>query len=165
MKPLDKRKLFASDDGQHSMNADQRLIRDYAKGGIESSTITSSPIAVALKAEIIALGKHDGRVTISFEPGSTFTQANGVLQGGAIASMLDMAMAFAALHRCLDGQLIATVNLNVSYLRAAPVGRFIVAGEVERIGRSLIFAKAVMHGASQTAVATASSTLSILRTN
>lgn len=144
------------------MNADQRLMRDFVRKGGRPLAITSSPLAIAVNGVIVEVGDEPARVEISFEPGNTFTQANGVVQGGAIAIMLDMAMAFAALHKCSDGQLVATANMNVSYLRAAPVAKWRVSGEVDRFGRSLIFAKATMRNMDGVIAATASSTLSIL---
>lgn len=144
------------------MNADQKLVRDFVKGGRRPLAITSSPLAIAVRGVIVDIGDEPARVEISFEPGKTFLQANGVIQGGAVAIMLDMAMAFAALHNCADGQLIATANMNVSYLRAAAIAKWSVIGEVERLGRSLIFAKASMRNVDGVIAATATSTLSIL---
>lgn len=146
------------------MNADQKLVRDFVKGGGKPLAITSSPLSIAVNATIVAVGETPARVEISFEPGPTFLQANGVIQGGVVAIMLDMAMAFAALHNCADGQYIATANMNVSYLRAAPIGKWSAAAEVERFGRSLIFTKASMRSSDGIVAATATSTLSILRT-
>lgn len=144
------------------MNADQKLVRDFVKNGGKPLAITSSPLSIAVNATIVAVGEKPARAEISFEPGSMFLQANGVIQGGAVAIMLDMAMAFAALHNCADGQYIATANMNVSYLRAAPIGKWNVLGEVERLGRSLIFTKASMQNSDGIVAATATSTLCIL---
>lgn len=147
------------------MNADQKLVRDFVKNGGHPLAITSSPLSMAVNATIVHVSEAPVRAELSFEPGPTFLQANGVIQGGAVAIMLDMAMAFAALHNCADGQLIATANMNVSYLRAAPIAKWSVVGEVERFGRSLIFAKASMQNSDGIVAATATSTLSILGGN
>ena len=103
-------------------------------------------------------------ITLEFTPDAIFVQGAGVLQGGAVSAMLDFAMAFAVLALLPAGQACTTTNANVSFLRAAPRGRYVAIGEIERRGRQLAFTRARLMAADlpERVVATASSTLLIM---
>lgn len=148
--------------GNSKMNVDQALIRRFQTDKTVHAAIESSALAEALVGRIVDLDQDAGRITLSYQPSSFFIQAEQVIQGGAIAAMVDFAMAFAALAVLPDGQSVATVNLNVAYLRAAKAGYFQATGEIERRGRSLVFTRAGLAQADGTLVATATSTLSVI---
>ena len=144
------------------MNADQVLIRDFQSGRLNPAPITSSAFAKALGGHIAGADPDNNWVELSFEPSDFFFQAEQVVQGGATATMLDLAMAFVALAAVPDGQSVATANLNVAYLRAVKAGKLRAIGEIERRGRSLIFARArLLQG--DVVVATGTSTLSVIQ--
>jgi len=144
-----------------AMNEDQILIRDFQSKRIAHAPIVSSALADALGGQISAIDPENNWIELSFEPGDFFFQAEKVIQGGATATMLDFAMAFAALAVIPDGHSVTTVSLSIAYLRAAKAGKLRATAEIERRGRSLIFtrAKLVQDGS---VVATATSTLSVL---
>ena len=107
--------------------------------------------------------RERGEVDIAFEPAALFIQGTGVLQGGAVTAMLDFAMAFAVLAKLPPQGSCATANLNTSFLRAAPQGRYRAIGVVDRCGRTMAFARAqLLEEASGKLVATASSSLVVL---
>ena len=84
------------------------------------------------------VSKEKGRIEMRFAVQAQFTIGGGQVQGGIVASMLDMAMAFAE-----DGQL-ATASLHVDILRPAKGAFLTVVGHVTRRGRRIIFAEAEM---------------------
>lgn len=125
--------------------------------------IDSNPMAIALSASLMMVEPDAGRVELAFEPAPLFIQGTNVLQGGAIAAMLDFAMAFATLANVPVGQSCATVNLGTVFLRPAPKGLYLASGEVTRRGRTLAFTQAtLMRAEDRIVVATATSTLAII---
>ncbi len=148
-------------DRSPAMNEDQILIRDFQNKKISHAPIASSRLAGALRGHISAIDPDNNWIELSYEPDEFFFQAEQIIQGGATATMLDFAMAFAALAVVPDGQSVTTVNLNLAYLRAAKAGKLRAVAEIERHGRSLIFTRAKLVQAD-TVVATGTSTLSVI---
>lgn len=66
-----------------------------------------------------------------------WTIGNGVVQGGIVTAMLDMAMAFAS-----NG--LSTASITVDILRPA-TGRLTATGTTTKKGRRLLFATAELH--------------------
>jgi len=151
-----------STDRLPAMNKDQILIRDFQRKKIAHAPIASSALANALGGRISAVDPDNNWIELSYEPGEFFFQAEQIIQGGATATMLDFAMAFAALAVVPDGQSVTTVNLNVAYLRAAKAGKLRAIAEIERRGRTLIFTRAKLLQDDDVVVATATSTLSVI---
>jgi uncharacterized protein (TIGR00369 family) len=144
-------------------NPDQALIHRFIAGGGQPLAFDANPMARALGTVLQAADLRAGQVTLAFEPDPLFIQGTGVIQGGALAAMLDFAMAFATLAQLPVGGSCATVNLNTAFLRPAPRGRYLAHGEVERRGRQLAFthARLVREDGGQT-VASATSTLALV---
>ncbi len=147
---------------QPAMNEDQILIRDFQSKRIAHAPIASSRLADALRGHISAIDSNNNWIELSYEPDEFFFQAEQIIQGGATATMLDFAMAFAALAAVQDGQSVTTVNLNIAYLRAAKAGKLRAIAEIERRGRSLIFTRARLLQQDDVVVATGTSTLSVI---
>lgn len=147
---------------QPAMNEDQILIRDFQSKRIAHAPIASSRLADALRGHISAIDSDNNWIELSYEPDEFFFQAEQIIQGGATATMLDFAMAFAALAAVQDGQSVTTVNLNIAYLRAAKAGKLRAIAEIERRGRSLIFTRARLLQQDDVVVATGTSTLSVI---
>lgn len=141
-------------------NADQALIYRFLERPDQPLAIDSNPMAVALGSQLLMVETKTGRIELGFDPDPLFIQGTGVLQGGAVAAMLDFAMAFATLAHLPVGQSCATVNLSTAFLRPAPRGRYVALGEVERRGKALAFTHArLMRAEDRIVVATATSTL------
>lgn len=149
-------------DPSPAMNEDQILIRDFQHKRISHAPIASSRLADALRGHISAIDPGNNWIELSYEPDEFFFQAEQIIQGGATATMLDFAMAFAALAVVPDGQSVTTVNLNIAYLRAAKAGKLRAIAEIERRGRSLIFTRARLLQHDEVVVATGTSTLSVI---
>nr|WP_279338747.1 PaaI family thioesterase [Sphingomonas sp. BGYR3] len=116
----------------------------------------ASPIARALGMKIISL--CDAGAVVEFSPDGTFLQGAGVMQGGAIAAMLDYAMIVSVMAAMPSGASPATTNLDLVCLRPAPLGAFRAEATIRRRTRSVIFAQADLTLADGTAVATATAT-------
>lgn len=144
------------------MNPDQRaLLALAAQPRLAPMAMAGSPLAEALQARLLQ-ASTTGEVTVSFEPGPVFTQAAGVVQGGAVSAMLDFVLAYAALLAVPEGQSVATASLNVVFLRPASAGPLLAAGRVERAGRSLVYTVAELCDGEQRRVATATAVLPVV---
>ena len=65
-------------------------------------------------------------------------QNSRVVHGGAIASLIDTAMAFAIIPLLAEGERTTTVDLTINYLRPLTSGRAIATARVLRAGRRAI---------------------------
>ena len=86
------------------------------------------------------------------------TQNHGVVHGGAIASIIDSATAFAVLTLLEPDERVTTVDLTISYLRPATKGQLFATAQVIRQGRRLFSVTAQATDDEGTLMATALST-------
>ncbi len=89
-----------------------------------------------MKPEVRSL--EDGRSELRFTTRPEFTIPTGVVQGGIVAVMLDMAMAMA----CKGG--LSTASLHFEIMRPVRGDELTVKGKLVRKGRRIIFAEAEM---------------------
>ncbi len=104
-------------------------------------------------------GSGETRVALQTRPeiGNHF----GDVHGGALATMLDVAMASAA--RSLHPESgVVTVNMSLNFLRGGQ-GRLQATGRVRQSGRSLVFCEAEVHDEAGTVVATGMGTFKVRR--
>jgi uncharacterized protein (TIGR00369 family) len=125
------------------MNPDKTLLADFlGQENPPPTPVRSNALAIELGATLLQASSAPGRVVLHCRPSALFVQGAGVLQGGALAAMLDFAMSFAGLIDAPAGKAVTTTTLNVAFLRAAPRGDYRVVGEIERLGRNVAFAHA-----------------------
>jgi uncharacterized protein (TIGR00369 family) len=105
---------------------------------------------------------REGEVALSFVVGEETLQGHGVLAGGTLASMLDFAMAAAALSCLPAGHACTTISMALQFQRPAGPGGFVARGKVERAGRRVVFTTAQLFDAQERLVASATSSLSVL---
>ena len=83
-----------------------------------------------------------GTATLSLNITRQMTQNHGVVHGGAIASLIDTATAFAIISLLSRGERVSTVDLTISYLRPLTTGRVTATARVLRAGRRLFVVSA-----------------------
>ena len=81
---------------------------------------------------------EDGRSEVRFTARPEFTIPSGVVQGGIVAVMLDMAMVIA----CEGG--MSTASLQLDIIRPVRDTELTVKGRIVRKGRRIVFAEAEM---------------------
>ena len=86
------------------------------------------------------------------------TQNHGVVHGGAMASLIDSATAFAIISLLEPDEKVTTVDLTISYLRPVTTGTLLCTAKVLRSGRRLIAVSAEVFDDTQRLVSTALST-------
>ena len=97
--------------------------------------VDSVPYAHLLGIELDDISK--GAATLGLDVRKELTQNHGVVHGGAIASIIDTAMAFAIITLLAPREKVTTVDLTISYLRPLTKGRITAVAKVVRAGRRL----------------------------
>ncbi|UCV13991.1 PaaI family thioesterase [Quatrionicoccus australiensis] len=136
------------------------LVRRAIDGGLRDLAVDSNPLAISLGMRIVSAS--DGRVRLGFTVGTAFTQGNGVVQGGIVAALLDFAMIFAAFSQTPAGMTLATVSQTSNYFRPAPAGELFAEAELEKIGRSMVNARASLYGPDDSLLASATAPLAVI---
>ncbi len=80
-----------------------------------------------------------GTVEVEFQARPEFTNPAGNIQGGFLAAMLDDTMGPALSAMLARGEFAPTLNLNVSFERAAKVGMVQGKGRVLKRGKDVCF--------------------------
>ena len=99
-----------------------------------------------------------GAATLALDIRTDHKQNHGVVHGGAVASLIDTAAAFAVISVLPTDERATTVDLTISYLRPLTKGRTKCTAKVVRAGRRLIVVSASVVDDSGTLVATALTT-------
>ncbi len=118
--------------------------------------IGTVPFARLLGIELEEVGS--GTATLGLNVRRELTQNHGVVHGGAIASLIDTATAFAILSLLGPGEKVTTVDLTISYLRPVTDGRITAIAKVVRAGRRLFVVSAEVFGQDEKLATTALST-------
>ncbi len=118
--------------------------------------VTTVPFARFLGIELDEVGK--GTATLGLSIRRELTQNHGVVHGGAIASLIDTATAFAIISMLSPGEKVTTVDLTISYLRPLTTGRMAARAKVVRSGRRLFVVSADLLDQDGNLAATALST-------
>lgn len=107
------------------------------------------PFSQLMGMEIVEL--DPGRSKLSMTWREDLCQPAGILHGGAIASLVDTAIAHSILltpeHRAIrdeHGGRLVSVDLRIKYLRPVSAGQVFCEARVVRMGRQIIHADAVV---------------------
>jgi uncharacterized protein (TIGR00369 family) len=104
----------------------------------------------------------EGRATISLAAGPHHLNPAGTVHGGAIATLIDLAMGRAVASLIDDGERPVTVEMKVNYLEAGELGELVARARVSRRGRrfTVVHADVTQSGSGET-VAEAMGTFTI----
>lgn len=80
----------------------------------------------------------NGEVSIQLEVRDELKQNRGVVHGGAVASLIDTASAFAVLTQIELAEKVTTTDLTIHYLRPITAGCMIARARTLRAGKRLI---------------------------
>ena len=114
------------------------------------------PFAKLLGLELDTI--EPGLAVMSLRIRQELKQNSGVVHGGAIASLIDTAMAFAIIPLLAEGERTTTVDLTINYLRPLTSGRATATARVLRAGRRVIALSADVSDELSNPAATALST-------
>lgn len=118
--------------------------------------VDSVPYAHLLGIELDEVS--NGTAKLGFDIREDLTQNHGVVHGGAIASLIDSATAFAIISLLAPKEKVTTVDLTISFLRPLTKGRVAAVAKVVRAGRRVFVVSAQVMDSDGNLAATALST-------
>lgn len=127
------------------------------------AALTDQPFARLLGIE--ALDSGAGWIEVGLNITSRHTQHDGIVHGGAVATLADTAVALAALTLVKPGERVVTIEFKINFLRPATVGRLVCRGDVLRPGRNVSVSEAeifAVQDGMRTLIAKAMATIAIL---
>lgn len=120
------------------------------------------PVARLLNATVTRVDLQAGLLQARYTATPDFLNPAGTVQGGMLSAMLDDLTACLVDASLSAGEGVATLNLNVSFLRSAAVGEITGEARFVRRGRSVCHVSGVLQQDGQD-VATAVATCQIVR--
>jgi|SRR5215213_3265720 len=109
---------------------------------------------LGIQVESVAVG----HAVLSLEVREELKQNHGVVHGGAVASLVDSAFAFAIIPLLAENERTTTVDLTIHYLRPLTTGVAKASAKVVRAGRRVITVSAEVTDENGKLAATALST-------
>lgn len=104
-----------------------------------------------------------GEVSLSVDTVPEQQNLQGLVHGGVLATLADMAMGLAVRSAIDAGRRHVTIELGIHYLRPARPGRVQARGEIVRVGTQIAFARAEISDAGGRLLATATGTFAVTR--
>jgi acyl-CoA thioesterase len=124
-------------------------------------TLDHVPFARLLGIEVDSV--EPGHAVLSMKLRDDLMRNHGIAHGGAIATLIDSAMAIAIMALLEENERTVTVDLTIHYLRPISEGTARASARVVRAGRRVITVSAELFDQNEKLSATAISTY--LRTN
>ena len=118
--------------------------------------VKTTPYLKLLGVELIEITEEKAVMSLTMQ--EKLRQPYGLLHGGATASLIDTAMAFAVIAAIGTEEKATTVDLTVQYLRPHTEGKVICTAKVARAGKRLLFLSAEVVNEQGKLIATALST-------
>ena len=128
-------------------------VLDPARLGRAHEAFASVPYAKLLGLELGEISP--GQATIHLTVRDEMKQNQGVVHGGAVASLIDTAAAFAVVTELEAGERVTTTDLTIHYLRPVSSGRLSATARIVRGGRRLFVLSVEVTNDRQTLLATA----------
>ncbi|HET6973942.1 MAG TPA: PaaI family thioesterase [Pyrinomonadaceae bacterium] len=119
-------------------------------------TLDHVPFAKLLGIEVDSAGP--GHAVLSMKLHDDLMRNNGIAHGGAIATLIDSAMAIAIMAQLAEDERTVTVDLTIHYLRPISEGTARASARVVRAGRRVITVSAELFDDAGKLSATAIST-------
>lgn len=142
-------------------NPTRAYVADAVASGRRHVPLEINPALASLSAVLVE--RQGDELVIRFTAPANATQGNGVVGGGTLANMLDLAMAMGVLSQLKPGYTCATISLTVNMQSAGQQGHFIAVAGVDRVGRQIAFAHAKLYdGERSRLIANATSSLAVI---
>jgi len=119
-------------------------------------TLDDVPFAKLLGIEIVSV--EPGLATLSMKMRDDLKRNGGIAHGGAVATLIDSAMAFAIIPMLGQNEHSLTVDLTIHYLRPVSEGSARATARVVRAGKRVITVSAELFDGNDKLAATAIST-------
>jgi uncharacterized protein (TIGR00369 family) len=120
------------------------------------------PALKTLGGKVISFDEDTASVEMHFTADESMCHSGDIVQGGFLAGMIDAAMAHAVFGALQEIVIVATLDINVSYLEIARAGKLLGRGRVIRLGKTIAFLEGELYGANGESLARGSSTARII---
>ena len=108
--------------------------------------IEGTPHSKSLEIEFISYADGRAIFALPYEKSLVGNTSAGILHGGAITSLLDQLSGFVAIAAVGGNVSVATLNLNIDYLRAAKPGNKVLAvAHCFKTTHNIVFVRGVAH--------------------
>ena len=124
---------------------------------VEALNAQRPAVVSTLKGQVLSYDPAQRSLRMAFHIGLEFCHSVDTVQGGLVTAMLDAAMAHVMMAAEQGQATVASIDINVSFLRRARAGRFEALGYVVKPGRSVAFLRAELFDAAGELVAAATS--------
>ncbi len=138
-----------------SENAEIQEISSIQKQ-MAHEAFTKVPYLKLLGMELVDL--KTGEAIVKLQMRDELRQPHGLLHGGATASVIDTAMAFAVVTCLAENEKASTVDLTVHYLRPVTEGAIVCTAKIVKAGKRLLTVSAEVFNDEGKLIATALST-------
>ncbi|MEM1142957.1 MAG: PaaI family thioesterase [Pseudomonadota bacterium] len=128
-----------------------------------SGEIPPPPAARLLGWKVLEAVPGSGRIRVQFTATHEFTNPLGNIQGGFIAAMLDDTLGPALATTFAPNEFAPTLEIKVSFVRAAKPGTLYGKGELLHRGSSIAFMEGELHDSSDRLIATATATARLIK--
>jgi uncharacterized protein (TIGR00369 family) len=95
---------------------------------------------------------ESGKVIVACPFDERLTQQHGLLHGGVLASLVDVACGYAALTVMPEDREVLTVEFKIHFLKPAKTDRLVAVGQVVQAGRTLTVCEGSVFDSSHTRV-------------
>lgn len=133
-------------------------MNDEQKKQLAFEAVKQAPYLQLLGIELDEIDA--GRAVMSMPMAEKLRQPHGLLHGGATASLIDTATAFAVISVLAEGEKASTVDLTVHYLRPVINEQTVCTARIVKAGKRLLTVSADVVNDQGKLVATAISTYS-----
>ena len=137
------------------MDDDPAIVKDLR------ARVASSPFHAGLGLTVD--GASAGEVLLSVRTLPEQQNLQGLVHGGVLATLADMAMGLAVRSAIEAGRRHVTIELGIHYVRPARPGRVHARGRTVRVGSQVAFARAEISDDTGRLLATASGTFAVTR--
>ena len=121
------------------------------------------PRSIGARLSLRSLSAAPGRWTGEVEFEKNAANDEGIVHGGSLATILDIAMGYASLTLLGEEDSQRTLELSLHFLKGAPPDRATVEAEVLRHGRRTAYCEGSVRATDGTLVTRASATFAIRR--
>jgi uncharacterized protein (TIGR00369 family) len=119
-------------------------------------TLDDVPFAKLLGIELESV--EPGHAVLTMKLREELMRNGGIAHGGAVAALIDSAMAFAIVPMLAKNEHSVTVDLTIHYLRPVSEGLARASARVVRVGKRVITVSAELFDSNEKLAATAIST-------
>ena len=123
--------------------------------------IPPAPASQLLGLKILELDEAAGTCTIEFDGKPEFVNPIGTIQGGFVSAMLDDTFSIALLAALGPEFIAPTVEMKISFIRAAKPGKLTGKGRVVHKGGTIGFVESELFDAEGRLIARASATAAV----